>query len=423
MAGNWRSLADTQFTPEKMSATGSRGMVVTNNPLGSAAGNQILAAGGNAIDAAIASLFALTVVEPMMVGIFGAGMSTIRLASGEHKFINNYTIAPAAAADDMYQPLSNTWPDYQKVEGRENEIGVRATGVPGTLRGWTETLQSYGTMSLADVMQPAILYADMGFIASGYLCEIINKFADDIALFPETAKTWLPGSVPLEPGNLVKQSDYAKTLKLIAKEGPEVLYNGPLGELAVNYISGEGGLVTMDDLRHYETMTMDVVHGTYRGFHIIGPPPPTAGGVHIIEMLNILEAFDIGAMGFGTADSVHLLAEVIKIGFEDRRQYMGDPKFVDVPVEMLIDKEFAGKRRLQFSMKDARTVETAYQTESNCTTHMAAADMDGNVITATHTIHSAFGSKATVPGTGMLLNNTMNIFDPHPGMANSIAPG
>ncbi len=423
MAGNWRSLADTQFTPEKTSTTGSGGMVVTNNPLGSAAGIQMLAAGGNAIDAAIASLLTLTVVEPMMVGIFGAGMSTIRLASGEHKFINNYTIAPAAAADDMYQPLSNTWPDYQKVEGRENEIGVRATGVPGTLKGWTETLLSYGTMPLADVMQPAILHAEMGFIASAYLCEIVNKFADDIALFPETAKTWLPGGIPLEPGDLVKQPDYAKTLKLIASEGPEVLYDGLLGELAVNYISGEGGLITMDDLRRYETMTMDVVHGTYRGFHIIGPPPPTASGVHIIEMLNILEAFDIGAMGFGTADSVHLLAEVIKIGFEDRRQYMGDPKFVDVPVEMLIDKEFAGKRRLQFSMKDARTVETAYQTESNCTTHVAAADMDGNVITATHTIHSAFGSKATVPGTGMLLNNTMNIFDPHPGMANSIAPG
>ena len=162
MAGKWRSLADTRFAPEKTSTTGSRGMVVTNNPLGSAAGIQILAAGGNAIDAAIASLFTLTVVEPMMVGIFGAGMSTIRLASGEHKFINNYTIAPAAAADDMYQPLSNTWPDYQKVEGRENEIGVRATGVPGTLKGWTETLLSYGTMPLADVMQPAILHAEMG---------------------------------------------------------------------------------------------------------------------------------------------------------------------------------------------------------------------------------------------------------------------
>jgi gamma-glutamyltranspeptidase / glutathione hydrolase len=423
MTGNWRSLAQTQFTPVKMSATGSKGMVVTNNPLGSAAGMQMLAAGGNAIDAAVSSLFALTVVEPMMVGIFGAGMSTIRLASGEHKFINNYTIAPAAATADMYQPVSNTWPEYQNVVNRENDIGVLATGVPGTLKGWTETLQQFGTMPLADVMQPAIRYAEGGYLASRYLCEIIRKFKDDISLFPETAKTWLPGDVPLEPGNLVKQPDYARTLKLIVSEGPGVLYKGSLGEVAVNYMSAEGGIMTMDDLGHYETMKADVVRGTYRGFSIIGPPPPTAGGVHVIEILNILEAYDIAAMGFGSADSVHILAEAIKIGFEDRRQYMGDPNFMDVPVQMLTDKEFAAKRRLRISMKEAQSVETSYQGESDCTTHMAAADAMGNVISATHTIHSAFGSKATVPGTGMLLNNTMNIFDPHPGMANSIAPG
>jgi len=186
---NWRQVAGTQFTTEKTAATGSLGVVVTNNPLGTAAGAEMLAAGGNAIDAAIASLFALTVVEPMMVGIFGAGMSTIRLASGEHRFINNYTVAPAAAREDMYRPLSDSWPDYQKVENRENDIGVRASGVPGSLLGWTETLASYGSLDLAAVMQPAIRYAERGFRASGYLCEIVRKFRDDLALFPETAKT------------------------------------------------------------------------------------------------------------------------------------------------------------------------------------------------------------------------------------------
>ena len=412
----------TTFPIRKKPATGARAMVVANHPLGAVAGAEMLAAGGNAIDAAIASLFALTVVEPMMVGIFGGGMSTIRLANGEYRFINNYTVAPAATPD-MYRPVSDVWPDYQVVEDRENDVGVLAAGVPGTLKGWAETLAAYGTLSLADVMQPAIRFAANGFRASLYLAEIIHAVRDDIARFPATAATWMPGGAPLRAGDLVRQGDYAETLQRIAADGPEVLYGGALGEQAVDYIQTNGGIVTMSDLTRYRTMPADVVRGSYRGFDIVGPPPPTAGGVHVIEMLNILEGFDVAGLGFGTVDGIHLLAEVLAIGFEDRRRYMGDPAFVDVPVEMLIDKDFAAQRRSEISMKAVRKVETGYVAESSATTHMAAADADGNVIAATHTIHSAFGSKVTVPGTGMLLNNTMNIFDPHPGMANSIAAG
>lgn len=420
---SWQQHTEMRFDTEKLPATGARGMVVTNNPLGSAAGAEMLAAGGNAIDAAVASLFALTVVEPMMVGIFGAGMSTIRLASGEHHFINNYTVAPAAATPDMYETLSDTWPDYQKVAHRHNEIGVMSTGVPGSLKGWCETLDTFGTLSLADVLQPAIRYAQRGYPATQYLCDIIAKYREDIASFPETAKTWLPGGEPLRRGDLVRQPEYAETLEQLADLGPDFLYRGALGRAAVDYIQSAGGIITMADLENLATMKADVVRGTYRGFDIIGPPPPTAGGVHVIEMLNILEAYDVGALGFGTADGIHLIAEVLKLGFEDRRQYTGDPAFVDVPVEMLLSKDFAAGRRERISLEQAGTVQTGWSAESNSTTHMAAADADGNVISATHTIHSAFGSKATVPGTGMLLNNTMNIFDPHPGMANSIAPG
>lgn len=420
---SFRDRAAATFQTEKRSATGSLGMVVTNNPLGSAAGAEMLAAGGNAIDAAVASLFALTVVEPMMVGIFGAGMSTIRCADGTHHFINNYTVAPAAATPDMYEPVSNTWPDYQKVRDRHNDIGVLATGVPGSLAGWVETLESFGSATLEDVLQPAIRYAERGYPATGYLSEIISKFADDIARFPESAKTWLPQGRPLRPGEIVRQPAYADTLRALAVEGPDLLYGGALGRQAVDYIAGQGGIITLDDLRNYRTRWADVVRGNYRGFDIIGPPPPTAGGVHVIEMLNILEDFDVAALGFGTADGVHLIAEVLKIGFEDRRRYTGDPAFVDVPVARLTSKEYAAERRAQIDMSRAADIETAWAAESDNTTHMAAADRDGNVIAATHTIHSAFGSKATVPGTGMLLNNTMNIFDPHPGMANSIAPG
>ncbi|MEX0943397.1 MAG: gamma-glutamyltransferase [Pseudomonadales bacterium] len=420
---DWRQHAGALFATEKVPATGSMGMVVTNHPLGSAAGAEMLAAGGNAIDAVVASLFALTVVEPMMVGVFGAGMSTIRLADGSHHFINNYTVAPAAARADMYRTVSDTWPDYQQVEDRLNEVGVLSVGVPGSLKGWCEMLAAHGSLSLTDVMQPAIRYASRGYRATNYLCEIIRKFETDLRQYPETAKTWLPDGSPLAPGALVKQPEYAETLSLVAQRGPDLLYGGELGKLAVDYIQSTGGIITLDDLRNYATTTDSVVRGTYRGYEIIGPPPPTAGGVHVIEMLNILEAFDVAKPGFGTTDSVHLIAEVLKLGFEDRRKYTGDPAFVDVPVAMLIDKAYAEKRRALIDMKHARDAEIGYIADSKDTTHLAAADRDGNIVTATHTIHSAFGSKVTVPGTGMLLNNTMNIFDPHKGMANSIAPG
>ncbi|MFQ5380314.1 MAG: gamma-glutamyltransferase [Dehalococcoidia bacterium] len=420
---DWRSEAGALFEPEKKPARGSLGMVVTNNPLGSAAGAQLLAAGGNAIDAAVASLFVLTVVEPMMVGIFGAGMSTIRLAGGDHAAINNYAVAPAAAGPTMYRTRSDTWPDYQEVEGRENDVGPLAVGVPGTLKGWSEMLERHGRFSLAEVMEPAISVARNGFRATRYLHEIATMVAEDLARYPETARTFLPGGAPVETGAVIRQPEYAETLSAIAREGPELLYDGELGAHAVDYLRSIGGLITREDLRNYKTFWAEVVRGSYRGYEFAGPPPPTAGGVHILEMLNILEGFDIRGMGFGTADSIHLLAEILKVGFEDRGKYMGDPAFVDIPVSMLVDKAYAAKRRREIDMAQARTVDTAYHAESPHTTHLTVADAEGNVVAATHTIHAAFGSKVTVPGTGMLLNNTMNIFDPHPGLANSIAPG
>ncbi|MCH2336420.1 MAG: gamma-glutamyltransferase [Pseudomonadales bacterium] len=408
---------------DKRPAIGSRGVIVTNHPLGSAAGAEMLAAGGNAIDAAIAALFALTVVEPMMVGIFGAGMANVRRDDGSHWFINNYAVAPAAATPEMYRTVSNTWPDYQKTRDDENDVGPLAVGVPGSLAGWCETLDRCGRLSLEDVLRPAIGFAANGFRATAYLSGIVRAVAPSMSRFPETSKIYLPDGNPIREGDLVVQRDYAETLKNIAKFGPNFLYQGELGASTVDYLQSIGGIITAADLKNYGTVIDTVVSGSYRGYRVIGPPPPSAGGVQVIEMLNILEGFDLASMGFGSVDSIHVIAETLKLGFEDRKQYTGDPAFVDVPVTMLTSTAYADKRRQEIDMRRARSVTDTASGESPHTTHVTAADADGNVIATTQTIHAPFGSKVMVPGTGMLLNNTMNIFDPHPGFANSIAPG
>jgi gamma-glutamyltranspeptidase/glutathione hydrolase len=411
---------------EKRSATASRGMVVSNHPLGSAAGAEMLAAGGNAVDAAIGALFALTVVEPMMVGILGAGMTHLRLADGRHLVIDSYTTAPAAARPDMYRPVSDAWPDYLRAEGDLNLVGVLSVGVPGTLRAWAEVVARFGRLELETVMQPAIRHAERGFRATPYLVAAVTGTAPDLARFPETARTFLPGGAPIKPGHLIAMPEYAATLRLIAAKGPGVLYGGDLGAAVADYVRSEGGIITRDDLARYETIERAPIRGRYRGFEIAGAPPPTAGGLHLVEMLNILEGFDPRGLGFGTAEYFHLIAEVLKIGFADRNACTGDPAFVDIPIARLLSTEHAAARRAQIRPDragDYAGAPAGVAAGSAHTTHVTTADADGNVVAMTQTLNNLFGSKATVPGTGMLLNNTMALFDPHPGTPASIAPG
>jgi gamma-glutamyltranspeptidase/glutathione hydrolase len=409
---------------EKRPAVASRGMVVTNHPLGSAAGAEMLAAGGNAVDAAIAALFALTVVEPMMVGIFGAGMTHLRLADGRQLVIDNYTVAPAAARPDMYRPVSDTWPDYLRAEGDLNLLGLLSVGVPGTLKGWCEALARFGRLDLESVMQPAIRHAERGFRATPYLVEAVTETAVDLARFQETARTFLPGGALIKAGDLVVLGDYAATLRLIAAKGPDVLYGGELGAAIADYFRGAGGILTLDDLARYQTVERRPIRGSYRGYEIAGPPPPTAGGLHVVEMLNILEGFDVAALGFGTAAYIHLVAEVLKIGFADRNACTGDPAFVDIPVERLTSKDYAAARRAEIRSDRAGDYGAPRSAAPSAhTTHVTTADADGNVVAMTQTINNLFGAKATAPGTGVLLNNTMALFDPHPGHPASVAPG
>jgi len=420
---SWRARAGTHFEIDKRPVTAARGMVVTNHPLASAAGAEMLAGGGNAVDAAVAALFTLTVVEPMMVGVFGAGHAQIVIPGRAHTVIDGYTTAPAAARADMYRPVSETWPDYLEVEGRENTVGLRAVGVPGTLAAWCEMLARFGTLDLATVTAPAIRHAEHGFQVTGYLSECIAETAADLARFPDSARVFLPGGAPLKKGDRLVQADYAVTLRTIAAEGATALYGGPLGRRVVEHMARAGGLITLDDLAAYRTVERVPVRGTYRGFEIAGCPPPTGGGIHLIQMLNVLEGFDVAGLGYGTADGIHLLAEAMKIAFADRNAATGDPTFVDVPVARLIAKDYAAARRAGIDMGKAATYRAGVAAGAPHTTHLTVADADGVVVAATQTINNLFGSKAMAPGTGMLLNNTMALFDPHPGHTLSAAPG
>src|SRR6201995_3027681 len=424
MSGDWRDGTATNFTCQKKPARGSRGMVVSNHPLASAAGAEMLAAGGNAIDAAIATLFTLTVVEPMMVGISGGGMAHIRTADGSHRFIDGQSTVPLAVKPDTYRSKPGSAHDVFDTVDDENLNGPKAVATPGSLKAWCEALRRFGTMSLADVMQPAIKHAVRGYRATPYLHECIRDGAAVMLRDKAISAIYLPNGTPLKPGELVVQSEYAETLTTISKHGESALYGGPLGDILVDYMTRHGGFITKDDLAAVETVERLPIRGDYRGWEILGPPPPAASGIHITQMLNILEGYDLKTSGFGTPETIHLLAEVLKIAFADRAAASGDPDHVNVPVERLTSNDYAGERRRASEVTRAQKWgEAGKQLESPYTTHMSAADFFGNVVATTQTINNLFGAKILIPGLGTIPNNYMNLYDPRPGHALSLAPG
>src|SRR4051794_35141672 len=276
MTGHWRDRAATSFQCQKQSAAGSRGMVVSNHPLASSAGAEMLAAGGNAIDAAIATLFTLTVVEPMMVGIIGGGMAHIRLADGSHRFIDGQSTVPSAVKPDTYRSKPGSAHDVFDTVGDENLTGPKAVAVPGSLKAWCETLQRFGTMPLADVMEPAIRHASRGFAATPYLHECIADSAGEMLKDKAISAIFLPDGAPVKTGDRVVQSEYAETLRYISQHGETALYHGALGEMLVGYMETHGGFVSREDLTSYKTVERAPIRSSYRGWEILGPPPPAA---------------------------------------------------------------------------------------------------------------------------------------------------
>jgi len=424
-------------------AIGKLGMVVSPQADASAAGLAMLEAGGNAVDAAVATAFALGVSDPHHSGIGGGGFILIRLADGTAVAIDARETAPAAASADMYlQP---------GVHENASRVGALAVATPGLLKGLVWALGDFGTKSLAEVLEPAIRIAEEGFAVGPRHATAADLWQrmGGARLFPETAAIQLPADgAPIEPGWRLVQTDLGGTLRLIAAEGPEVFYRGRLALAIVEAVQDRGGILTLEDLQSYRAKRREPIRGSYRGYEILSFPPPSSGGIALVEITNILEPFDLGARGAGSSASLHVIAEAMKLAFADRAAYLGDADFVDVPIAELTSKRYAERQRARMHSAWWRRTpwnwckkESAILVEGpgdpahgGGTTHLSVTDAEGNAVAITQTINLLFGSGITVPGTGIILNNEMDDFSISPfqpnafGLvdtrgSNAIAPG
>lgn len=412
------------MTTRKQSVIASQAVVSANHAMAATAGLQMFAAGGTVADAAVATVFAAAVVEPMMLGIFGAGYILVRNGqTGKFWVIDNYSPAPSAATPEMY--LADNAGRTVDPRRRKNRIGYLACAVPGSLAGWCLLHSRLGRLPLEFVLGPAIAYAEHGFPVGQHLLQCIESEKDNLALFPQSAEIFLPNGKPPKIGDRIKNPYHAETLRLIAKDGPDIFYQGALGDRVVDEIQSQGGLLTKKDLQSYSVIECEPIRGTYRDCEIVGVPLTSAGGILIQEALNILEGFDLKALGFGTPHYWHVILEVLKIVFADRNRYLGDPKFVESPINKLLDKTYGASRRSEIDLQRAAMpiTDTSRTADSSHTTHITVADAVGNMVLMTQTLMEFFGCRAVISGTGAFMNNTMALFDPRPGRPNSIAPG
>lgn len=395
------------------------GMVAGPEKLAAEIGTKILRQGGNAVDAAVATGFALAVSYPRAGNLGGGGFMLIHLADEKRQTLIDYREkAPAAATRDMFLN------DEGSVDRNRAYFSHQSAGVPGTVAGLLYALEKYGTMSRKQILKPAIALAKQGFPVSFALNYEITKRAGTLKKNPAASAVFFKkdGST-YALNDLWRQPDLAKTLRKIARDGRDGFYSGPVAQRIVTDMEQNGGLITKADLRDYRAIERAPVTGTYRGFEIVATPPPSSGGVHIIQMLNILEGYNLQAMGHNSAAYLHHLTEAMKRAYADRSEYLGDSDFVDVPVAGLTDKTYAQRLRKSISPNQASLAAQIAPgqptaTESTDTTHFTVADRHGNVVSNTYTLNFSFGSHIMVPGTGMLLNNEMADFAGSPGKAN-----
>lgn len=401
-------------------ATSTKAMATASKYEVSQVGAEIMSKGGNAVDAAVAMGFALGVCEPFTSGLGGGGLATIHTAEGENFFIDFREVAPAAATLDLYVDASG------ENNGNTKEGGL-ASGVPGEVAGLLYLLEHHGTMSREEVMEPAIRIANEGFTVSAYCANAISDAYEKTQKFPEMSKVYLDeNGLPWEEGSVITNPDLGKALQLIADQGADVFYKGEIGEAMVATLAKYDGVMTMEDLAGYGVHELKPVTGDYRGYTVISSPPPSSGGTHLIEILNILENFDMASMEVNSAEYVHLFAETFKLAFADRAKYMADTNFVTVPLGGLTSQAYADKRAqdidLNVAMEQAAPDDPSPY-EHTDTTHFSVADVDGNCVAITKTINYYFGSGVMVDGYGFMMNNQMDDFSTDPESVNKIEPG
>jgi gamma-glutamyltranspeptidase/glutathione hydrolase len=404
------------FTP----TIATHGMVVTGEEIAAQIGVEVLQKGGNAVDAAVTIGLVKAVTYPRAGNIGGGGFMLIYSAKTEEIVAIDYREkAPTKATRDMFLD------EKGNVDSDRSLFSYQSAGVPGTLAGMAMALEKYGTLSLAEALAPAIAIAKEGFIITRASTDYIKKQENHLKRYPTTAAIFFkPDGSFYEAGDRFVQNDLANTLKAIAKKGIKAFYEGEIADLIVSDMEAHGGLITKADLANYQPVLRKPIHGTYRGYDIYSMSPPSSGGVHIVQILNLLENYDMGLLGHNTATTIHLMAEAMKRAYADRSKYLGDTDFFSVPLTGLTSKAYAAALNQQINRQKASISQdilpgkpTHY--ESNETTHYSVVDKEGNAVSNTYTLNFSFGSGIVVKGAGFLLNNEMDDFSAKPGIANA----
>ncbi len=399
---------------------GTQGMVASQEATATQVGLEVLKGGGNAVDAAVAVGFALAVTLPRAGNLGGGGFMLIHMAeSGETLALDYREEAPAAAGRDLFLDADG------KVDNQRARFSYLSAGVPGTVAGLAAAQARFGRLSLAEVLAPAIRLAEEGMPVSVALAEGLAARAERLKAWPETARVFFKADgSPYSAGEKLVQSDLAWSLKEIARDGAAAFYKGEIGQRIAADMKANDGLITESDLAAYDVVWREPVTGSYRGYAIASMPPPSSGGVHLVQILNLLESYPLGEMGAGSAATLHVMAEAMKLAYADRSQHLGDPDFWKVPQRGLTSKAYASRLRQRIDQDRALAATEIgpgdpVPYESNETTHFSVADRFGNVVSNTYTINFSYGSGIVAKGTGILLNNEMDDFSAKPGTPNA----
>ena len=393
-----------------------RGMVVSQSDIASQIGFQVIRDGGNAVDAAVATAFALAVTHPTAGNIGGGGFLVFRSAAGEATTFDFREAAPAGSNPEM-------WLVNGKYNTELHHNSHRAVGVPGTVAGFHLAWKTLGTKPWKELVAPAIVLARDGFEVSDALARSLARTLDSFKKYPASLAQFSRNGVPYRAGEVLKQPDLARTLDRIANQGPAGFYEGETAMLLEKEMKANGGLITREDLKNYQAKQRAPIKGTYRGHEIIGMGPPSSGGISVQLMLNMLEATDLKANGYGSSQNLHLIAESMRRAFAERAQHLGDPDFVStMPIDRLISKQYAAELRKTINPTRASKSSPStftWATESDETTHFSIVDGKRNAVAVTYTLEAGYGSKIVAPGTGFLLNNEMGDFNAGPGLTDA----